>query len=237
TDAWFEGRGPDLAERGRTKEGLRNRHKVGILLLCNEHGYPLRWKTLAGRTKAPQALRELVGGIEAEPWARDVPIVFDRAMGTAGAAGAVAKLWLSGLRFVTAVHPPRDRERHRRRAEREFCGDGRRRGGRDRIAHPAPPRRLRQAGPLPSSASHTAAKAKLYRHGRLKRWNYKWLRSVVVKMGLDTPSRSSSLAVTMSGEMFTARPPPWPRTKTRTRDASSQRCGRARGPKRIGRLL
>jgi len=103
TDAWFEGRGPDLAERGRTKEGLRNRHKVGILLLCNEHGYPLRWKTLAGRTKDPQALRELVGGIEAEPWARDVPIVFDRAMGT---AGAVAKLWLSGLRFVTAVHRP-----------------------------------------------------------------------------------------------------------------------------------
>jgi transposase len=103
TDVWFEGRGPDLAERGRTKEGLRNRHKVGILLLCNEHGYPLRWRTLPGRTKDPQALRGLVGEIEAEPWARGVPIVFDRAMGT---AGAVARLCASGLRFVTAVHRP-----------------------------------------------------------------------------------------------------------------------------------
>ncbi len=103
TDAWFEGRGPDLAERARTKEGLRNRHKVGILLLCNEHGFPLRWKTLPGRTKDPQALRELVSNIEAEPWVKGVPIVFDRAMGT---AGAVARLSVSGLRFVTAVHRP-----------------------------------------------------------------------------------------------------------------------------------
>ena len=103
TDAWFEGRGPDLAERGRTKEGLRNRHKVGILLLCNEHGYPLRWKTLPGRTKDPLALRALVGDVETEPWTCGVPIVFDRAMGT---AGAVARLCESGLRFVTAVHRP-----------------------------------------------------------------------------------------------------------------------------------
>jgi len=51
TDAWFEGRGPDLAQRSRTKEGLHNRHKIGILLLCNEHGYPLRWSTLSGRTQ------------------------------------------------------------------------------------------------------------------------------------------------------------------------------------------
>ena len=103
TDAWFEGRGPDLAERGRTKEGLRHRHKVGILLLCNEHGFPLRWKTLPGREKDPEALRGLVAQIEAEPWAKGVPIVFDRAMGTAGAVG---RLWVSGLRFVTAVHRP-----------------------------------------------------------------------------------------------------------------------------------
>jgi hypothetical protein len=81
TDAWFEGRGPDLAERGRTKEGLRNRHKVGILLLCNEHGYPLRWKTLPGRDKDPEALCGLVSEIEAESWVEGVPIVFDRAMG------------------------------------------------------------------------------------------------------------------------------------------------------------
>ena len=100
SDAWFEGRGPDMAERARTKEGLRNRHKVAILLLCNERGYPVRWKTLPGRTKDHQALGELVEEIEAEPWVSGVPIVFDRAMGR---AGSVARLWASGLRFVTAV--------------------------------------------------------------------------------------------------------------------------------------
>lgn len=100
TDAWFEGRGPDLAERSRTKEGLSNRHKIGILLLCNEHGYPLRWRTLPGRTQDGQALRELVDRIEGEPWAQGVPIVFDRAMGS---AGAVARLCASKLRLLTAV--------------------------------------------------------------------------------------------------------------------------------------
>lgn len=100
TDAWFEGRGPDLAERSRTKEGLRNRHKIGIVLLCNQHGYPLRWNVLRGRTHDGHALAELVGNIEEQPWAKGVPIVFDRAMGS---AGAVARLCNSELRFVTAV--------------------------------------------------------------------------------------------------------------------------------------
>lgn len=100
TDAWFEGRGPDLAQRSRTKEGLHNRHKIGILLLCNEHGYPLRWRTLPGRTQDGKALRDLVEHIEDKDWAQGVPIVFDRAMGS---AGAVARLCKSDLRFVTAV--------------------------------------------------------------------------------------------------------------------------------------
>ena len=100
TDAWFEGRGPDLAQRSRTKEGLHNRHKVGILLLCNEHGYPLRWSTLPGRTQDGKALHDLVETIEGKGWAQGVPIVFDRAMGS---AGAVARLCKSELRFLTAV--------------------------------------------------------------------------------------------------------------------------------------
>lgn len=103
TDTWFEGRGSDLAERGRTKEGLRHRHKVNILLLCNEHGYPLRWKTLSGREKDPAVLRRLIGEIDSERWAQGVPIVFDRAMGS---VGAVAKLVDSGLIFITAVRRP-----------------------------------------------------------------------------------------------------------------------------------
>jgi len=100
SDAYFEGRGCDLATRGRTKNGMRNRYKVGILLLCNKRGYPLRWKVLPGRTKDGKALRDVVAEVEALPWAQGVPMVFDRAMGT---AGAVARLVQSNLCFVTAV--------------------------------------------------------------------------------------------------------------------------------------
>ena len=100
TDAWFEGRGPDFAERGRTKEGLRNRYKIGILLLCNERGYPLRWTTLPGRMQDGKALRKLVADIEEQRWAQGVPIAFDRAMGS---AGAVARLCSSKLHFLTAI--------------------------------------------------------------------------------------------------------------------------------------
>ena len=103
TDAWFEGRGCDLAERGRTKEGLSNYYKIGIVLLCNERGYPVRWKVLSGRTRDAQALTLMVDEIEPLPWLNDVPVVFDRAIGH---AGAVARLASSGLRFLTAVRRP-----------------------------------------------------------------------------------------------------------------------------------
>jgi len=103
SDAWFEGRGPELAERSRTKEGLPNRYKVGILLLCTERGYPLRWKVLEGKARDTVALCDLVGEVEHLSWARGVPIVFDRAMGN---ATAVSRLLKSGLQFVTAVRRP-----------------------------------------------------------------------------------------------------------------------------------
>jgi len=76
---------------------------IGILLLCNEHGIPLRWCTLPGHTQDREALRDLVGAIEEREWVQNVPIVFDRAMGS---AGAVARLWSSKLRFLTAVPRP-----------------------------------------------------------------------------------------------------------------------------------
>ena len=103
SDAWFEGRGPDLAERSRTKEGLPNRYKVGILLLCTERGYPLRWRVLEGKARDTEAMCDLVGEVEHLFWARGVPIVFDRAMGN---AAAVSRLLKSGLHFVTAVRRP-----------------------------------------------------------------------------------------------------------------------------------
>lgn len=103
TDAWFEGRGPVSAQRSRTKNGLTNRHKIGILLLCNEKGYPLRWKVLPGKRQDPPALKDLVTQLEEIKWAQSVPIVFDRAM---GGKSAVAQLCESGLCFLTAARKP-----------------------------------------------------------------------------------------------------------------------------------
>src|SRR2546425_3592417 len=103
TDAWFEGRGCDLAERGRTKEGLSNYYKIGIALLCNERGYPVRWKVLSGRTRDAQALSLMVDDLETLPWLGEVPVVFDRAMGH---ASAVARLVTGGLHFLTAIRRP-----------------------------------------------------------------------------------------------------------------------------------
>ena len=100
TDAWFEGRGPEMAERNRTKEGFRNRRKIGIVLVCNEHGYPLRWNVTPGRRRDPQCLEEMLALIQDEGWIGETPLICDRAMGR---ATSVAKLVQSGVRFLTAT--------------------------------------------------------------------------------------------------------------------------------------
>jgi transposase len=99
TDAWFEGRGPELAERNRTKEGFKNRRKIGIVLVCNQDGYPLRWKVTPGKRRDPVCLGDMLTLIQQENWLGEVPLVCDRAMGQ---ANSVAKLVESGTRFVTA---------------------------------------------------------------------------------------------------------------------------------------
>lgn len=99
TDTWFEGRGPDLAERGRTKDGMI-RQRIGIVLLCNEHGFPLRWRVVAGKRPDSQCIGEMLDGIAACGWVGQTPMVFDRSMGQ---ASSVDKLIGSGLRFITMV--------------------------------------------------------------------------------------------------------------------------------------
>jgi len=100
TDAWFAGRGPNLAERDRTKEGFSNRHKIGIVLVCNEHGYPLRWKVVPGKRRDPLCMGDMLTQIQDEDWIGEAPLVCDRAMGKARSVG---KLATSGLRFLTAT--------------------------------------------------------------------------------------------------------------------------------------
>lgn len=102
TDAWFEGHGPELAERGKTKEGMIQR-KVGIVLLCNDRGYPIRWEVIPGNRFDSVAMSSMVESIKGLSWARQVPVIMDRAMGK---TAQVADMAASGLWFVTALTTP-----------------------------------------------------------------------------------------------------------------------------------
>ena len=102
TDTWFVGKGPPLAQKGRDKEGIYRR-RVGLVLLCDHRGYPLRWHTLSGRYHDPTALLDMAREAAALPWTKGVPVVMDRA---AGNAAATEFLHASGLRYVTALPDP-----------------------------------------------------------------------------------------------------------------------------------
>ncbi|MGH8516760.1 MAG: IS1634 family transposase [Panacagrimonas sp.] len=99
TDAHFVGQGPEIAEKARTKEGVIER-KIGIVLLCNDHGYPLRWKVIAGKRGEASAMQEVFAEIRGLDWVGDVPVVCDRIM---GCSAELAKLLGSGVRFVTSL--------------------------------------------------------------------------------------------------------------------------------------
>jgi transposase len=99
SDAAFIGHGPPLAEKAKTKEGFVAR-KVGIVLLCNERGYPVRWQVVPGAApdcKTMLAMLESVSGLR---WLGEAPVVCDRAMGRTATILAMAQL---KLRFLTAL--------------------------------------------------------------------------------------------------------------------------------------
>lgn len=99
TDTWFVGRGPPLAVPGKTKEGLYRR-KIGIALLCDEIGLPLRWKVVEGTQHDSGPMKDIAMSLQAVQWARGVPMVMDRAM---GATAHLEELLASGRPFVTAL--------------------------------------------------------------------------------------------------------------------------------------
>lgn len=99
SDTWFVGQGPELARKGKTKEGLVRR-KIGIVLLVNEDGYPLRWQVVHGKSYDAHVMQEIVDSIAECDWAIDVPLVCDRIMGRKTALGQMAS---SGMKFLTAI--------------------------------------------------------------------------------------------------------------------------------------
>lgn len=99
TDTWFVGHGPELAARAKTKEG-RVERKIGIVLLCNQQGYPLRWEVIHGRQSEVTAMSQMLGLIGGLSWAQRVPTVCDRAMGR---SAQLRGMLTAGVHFVTAL--------------------------------------------------------------------------------------------------------------------------------------
>ncbi|MCK4304946.1 MAG: hypothetical protein KAY24_11980 [Candidatus Eisenbacteria sp.] len=102
TDTYFEGMGCSMAEQTRTKTEMPHKRCLSIVLLANEHGYPMRWKVVGGKTKDWDAMGGLLEDIGKVEWLDQTPVVFDRAMGN---QKTVAALKAAGtLHFLTAAH-------------------------------------------------------------------------------------------------------------------------------------
>jgi hypothetical protein len=102
TDTWFVGHGPTIAARAKTKEGLSAR-KIGIVLLCNERGYPLRWEVVGGRRSDGESMTAMLRDVAGLSWTRDVPLVMDRAMGK---SAHIASMIEMNVVFLTAITTP-----------------------------------------------------------------------------------------------------------------------------------
>lgn len=100
TRTHFEGACYDEAEPSKTKRDGDVKKRIGIVLLVNEMGYPLRWKTIGGRTSDVPAMGDMTSHLVDEEWLRDVPIVFDRAMGQ---EKTVRSLLAQNVHFLTAA--------------------------------------------------------------------------------------------------------------------------------------
>lgn len=99
SDAAFVGHGPTVAERAKTKEGFVAR-KIGIVLLCNQRGYPLRWQVVPGASHDSKTMLGMLESISGLRWVSEAPIVCDRAMGKTATIKAMSQL---KLRFLTAL--------------------------------------------------------------------------------------------------------------------------------------
>jgi hypothetical protein len=102
TDTWFEGEGPELARKGKTKEGLVKK-KIGIVLLCNEQGQPLRWEVVKGGSGEGPQMMQLMRTVQQVPWLEQTPIVCDRAL---GCTAYIHELLDADVQFITSLLKP-----------------------------------------------------------------------------------------------------------------------------------
>ena len=100
TDAYFEGRGCEMAKPDRTKAGHRNKRCIGVVLAANTFGHPMRWEVVPGKTKDPVAMGTMIDTLGLVRWLKHTPVVCDRAMGR---RGAIERMLRNGIRFLTAV--------------------------------------------------------------------------------------------------------------------------------------
>lgn len=99
TDTWFVGKGPTTAALGKTKEGLLKR-KIGIVLLCNQSGFPLRWEVVGGTKNDSKSFIEMLRSVAGLRWVGNTPVVVDRAMGK---TESIRQLVATKMQFLTAV--------------------------------------------------------------------------------------------------------------------------------------
>ena len=100
TDTWFVGDGPASAGKGIDKEGVY-RTRVGIALLCDQHGFPLRWQMLPGTSHDATELSRMVHEVARLPWVGETPLIVDSALGNAQAVDALFDL---RTHFLVALH-------------------------------------------------------------------------------------------------------------------------------------
>ena len=99
TDTWFVGLGPDRAEKRKTKEGLWRR-KIGIVLLCDYEGFPIRWQVVGGRRADNGAMTDLARDLKNVAWLSGIPVACDRAMGK---PRTLRRLEDAGVHYVTML--------------------------------------------------------------------------------------------------------------------------------------
>ena len=99
SDTWFVGHGPKLSALGKTKEGML-RKKIGIVLLVNEDGFPLRWDTVSGAASDCNIMTAMLNSIKRLSWLGEAPLVCDRAMGK---TAQLSDMYRMDIKFLTAI--------------------------------------------------------------------------------------------------------------------------------------